>query len=61
MEGYRTEQETLNSTIHETIVHNGSMGGGLLKAVCFPFVQIKFDDNLFNISVYDIWMKFEFK
>lgn len=40
MEGYRTEQESLNSTIHETVVHNGSMGGGgsLLKAVCFPFV-----------------------
>lgn len=38
----------------------GVWGGGLLKAVCFPFVQIKFDDNLFNISVYDIWMKFEF-
>lgn len=39
MEGYRTEQESLNSTIHETVVHNGSIGGGgLLKAVCFPFV-----------------------
>lgn len=36
-------------------------GGSLLKAVCFPFVSIKFDDKLFNISVYDIWMKFEFK
>lgn len=28
MEGYRTEQESLNSTIHETVVHNGSIGGG---------------------------------
>lgn len=35
MEGYRTEQETLNSTIHETIVHNGSMGGVFLRQYVF--------------------------
>lgn len=60
MEGYRIEKELLNSIIYEIVVYSGSMGGSFFKVVCFLFVQIKFDDKLFNISVYDIWMKFEF-